>query len=331
MPLEAATFIQSLDATNPTSGDRKSQGDDHLRLIKSVLKSTFPNATSKFYFPTVVVLGANITLTTEHNNAILYLVTTTSFNINLPALTAGDAGWTVTMIKYTVDPNLVFVQPQAGGGINTSTGGPTFVAVGRVCQPTIFTWSGGAWFCLRDGPQIGTVETHFGATLPPGYLWCDGAGYAYGSFNELYTVLGRTTTPDLRGRVEAGRDDMGGVAANRLTNAYFGLPGTGLWNASGNEYRTLATANLPPYTPAGSVTIADPGHSHNYIDYYFGTVTGPVIPSGGSAGSVNTTRATDPATTGITASFAGTAQGGTSTPFTTVQPTAICNKIIRAC
>ncbi len=43
MSLESATYISQLVATNPTSGDPKSQGDDHLRLLKSVLQAQFPN------------------------------------------------------------------------------------------------------------------------------------------------------------------------------------------------------------------------------------------------------------------------------------------------
>ena len=41
MVLETATYISQLTATNPTSSDPVSQGDDHLRLIKSVLQSQF--------------------------------------------------------------------------------------------------------------------------------------------------------------------------------------------------------------------------------------------------------------------------------------------------
>jgi len=43
MALETGTYINSLVATNPTSGDLKSQGDDHLRLIKAAIKASFPN------------------------------------------------------------------------------------------------------------------------------------------------------------------------------------------------------------------------------------------------------------------------------------------------
>lgn len=45
MALESGTYIDSLVATNPTGTDDRSQGDDHLRLIKSTIKNTFPNVT----------------------------------------------------------------------------------------------------------------------------------------------------------------------------------------------------------------------------------------------------------------------------------------------
>lgn len=45
MALESATYINGLDSANPTATDPKNQGDDHLRLIKSAVKATFPNVT----------------------------------------------------------------------------------------------------------------------------------------------------------------------------------------------------------------------------------------------------------------------------------------------
>jgi len=44
MALESATYISGLVSANPPGTDAISQGDDHIRLIKSVLKSTLPNA-----------------------------------------------------------------------------------------------------------------------------------------------------------------------------------------------------------------------------------------------------------------------------------------------
>lgn len=45
MPLETAQFINQLDAANPLGSDPIAAGDDHLRLIKATIKSTFPNIT----------------------------------------------------------------------------------------------------------------------------------------------------------------------------------------------------------------------------------------------------------------------------------------------
>lgn len=46
MGLETATFIDGLVTTNPIGAtDPKSQGDEHLRLIKTTVKNTFPNIT----------------------------------------------------------------------------------------------------------------------------------------------------------------------------------------------------------------------------------------------------------------------------------------------
>ena len=43
MALETGTYIDSLNASNPAATDALSQADDHLRLIKSTVKATFPN------------------------------------------------------------------------------------------------------------------------------------------------------------------------------------------------------------------------------------------------------------------------------------------------
>jgi len=44
MALESAAFISGLVSANPPGTDAISQGDDHLRLIKTVLKASLPNA-----------------------------------------------------------------------------------------------------------------------------------------------------------------------------------------------------------------------------------------------------------------------------------------------
>ena len=45
MTVETATYINQLDSSKPASGDARSEGDDHMRLLKSTLQATFPNIT----------------------------------------------------------------------------------------------------------------------------------------------------------------------------------------------------------------------------------------------------------------------------------------------
>ena len=46
MGLETASYISQLVDTNPVVGDPVGEGDDHLRLIKTVLQTQFPNLTA---------------------------------------------------------------------------------------------------------------------------------------------------------------------------------------------------------------------------------------------------------------------------------------------
>jgi len=45
MALETGTYVDSLVSANPASTDGLAQADDHIRLIKSTIKNTFPNLT----------------------------------------------------------------------------------------------------------------------------------------------------------------------------------------------------------------------------------------------------------------------------------------------
>lgn len=54
MSLETGNYLSNLVSSNPTGSDRKLQGDDHLRLIKSTLQNSFAGITGP-----VVVGGVN--------------------------------------------------------------------------------------------------------------------------------------------------------------------------------------------------------------------------------------------------------------------------------
>lgn len=72
--------------------------------------------------------------------------------------------------------------------------------------------------------------------------------YPHGNGNGSTTF----NVPDRRGRVGAGRDDMGGNAANRLTSGGAGLTGTRLGNAGGSQVHTLTSAQMPSHSHSAS-------------------------------------------------------------------------------
>ena len=53
MGLETASYISQLVDTNPTASDPVSQGDNHLRMIKTVLKNSFPSTSTTAIVPNV--------------------------------------------------------------------------------------------------------------------------------------------------------------------------------------------------------------------------------------------------------------------------------------
>lgn len=79
MTVETAISISQLDATLPAASDPKSEGDNHLRLIKSVLKTQFPN------FGT-----AAMTATTVELNYMVGVTSAVQTQLNARALKAGD-------------------------------------------------------------------------------------------------------------------------------------------------------------------------------------------------------------------------------------------------
>ena len=176
MGLEAltpTTYISGFTQSWPTAGEPKSQGDDHIRLIKGVLQNTFPNATRPFYAPTCVDVFTTTTLTVAHDGAFVTCVTNSGpVGIILPALTTANTGWQVRVMKYGWDTNFVNVAataPTGGPTIYSQVGGTPLIRIGQVIQPAHFVWDGGSWFCSKSGGLIGETINFDGPNVPPGF------------------------------------------------------------------------------------------------------------------------------------------------------------------
>ena len=57
MTVESASYISQLNTAYPAAGDNISEGDDHLRLIKSVLQTQFPNLSTTAVNPTAAQMN----------------------------------------------------------------------------------------------------------------------------------------------------------------------------------------------------------------------------------------------------------------------------------
>lgn len=160
---------------------------------------------------------------------------------------------------------------------------------------------------------IGSIMDYGGATAPTGWLLCYGQAISRTTYAALFAVLGTTygvgdgsttfNVPDLRGRVVAGQDDMGGTSANRLTGTSGSVDGDILGGTGGAETHTLSAAEMPV-------------HSHQQI-FTAGTSGSYGMVDSGAASSSGTNRG-------------NTGNAGSGSAHNNVQPTIILNKIIRA-
>lgn len=104
----------------------------------------------------------------------------------------------------------------------------------------------------------GALFPFAGSSAPTGFLLCAGQAVSRSTYAALFAVIGTaygsgdgSTTfnvPDLRGRVAAGKDDMGGSAASRLTTGGSGLNGASLGASGGAQTHTLTTPEMPSHT-----------------------------------------------------------------------------------
>ena len=153
------------------------------------------------------------------------------------------------------------------------------------------------------------------------YFAMVGTTYGAGDGSTTFNVI------DKRGRVSAGKDDMGGSAASRLTSTYFGTSAAALGAVGGGESNTLSSAKLPAITPAGTVTLVSStirSNTRQNVQLTGGGVSDLQISAPGGDGTE------DNCDTIVAASlsFSGTPFGG-GEPHANVQPTVIVNYILR--
>lgn len=326
MGLETGSFINDLVITNPSAGDSKSQGDDHLRLIKTALKGSFPTSSKAWYNPSTVTKTTDYSvLATDMNKTLIGNTAGGAITFTMPTLVSGDAGWECFVMKLGTNTNPIFIAPPSG----TIQSGSLDLAKTRRCIPgsrTRVLWTGSAWVAERVvSAPVGTVLDFCGSSLPVGFEWPNGQtlGSASANYPDFYLANGGSgVVLDARGRVIAGKDNMGGSTAGRLTSAGVTPGGTTLGAIGGEETHILTEAEMPIHDHAATVN-EDDGHEHS-----FPTFTATFHAAAGAAGDVpfaNSTGTTGASETGISVSIG---DAGSSEAHLNVQPTIVMNKIL---
>jgi len=108
-----------------------------------------------------------------------------------------------------------------------------------------------------SGMAAGTLAPFAGGTIPAGWLSCAGQAVSRSTYAALFLAIGTAhgagdgattfNVPDLRGRAVFGKDDMNGIAANRLTIGGSGINGATLGGVGGGETVTLNTTQMPSH------------------------------------------------------------------------------------
>jgi microcystin-dependent protein len=182
---------------------------------------------------------------------------------------------------------------------------------------------------LTIANPIGRIVAYGGTSAPSRWLLCYGQAISRTTYSSLFAILSTTygsgdgsTTfnlPDLRGRVIAGQDDMGGTSANRLTGLSGGVNGDNLGAAGGAETHTLTEGQLAShdhYSFRNGGSSGNPLTNANYPSFDYtsgGTIDDYVIQGHASVANI-----------GLTDS------AGADQAHNNVQPTIILNYIIYA-
>lgn len=265
MALESGTYIDSLVATNPVATDGLAQADDHMRLTKATILATFPSITG----------AVNATHTEINTVADGDTAATSTTLVDADRVPVNDDG---TMVQVALTDFKTYMN--TSGNILTINGLTYPTADGTSGQFMTTDGAGTLSFASQSTSFLSGMMMPFaGTSAPTGWVFCDGAAISRTTYADLFTAIastygagdGSTTfnVPDLRGRVIAGQDDMGGTSADRLTAQTSGIDGDTLGAVGGTETHTLALTEMPNSYYYNSNLHAVDGTVDNHAGYNF--------------------------------------------------------------
>jgi hypothetical protein len=300
MPVESATYLNQLVATNPLHTDGLDEADSHMRLIKQVILNTLPN------------LGTVANCSAADLNAITgaYNAADGAWSVAAPRPADGNVGGQLMLegasgqtdiLISNAGGQLVFYAGNSAGG--TSTAWTEFGAVSTAGAMTL-TGAFNATSIQKGGYEllpVGTILMWYGsvANIPAGWSLCNGANGTpnlTGSF--ILHADGSTYVPGQTGGTAGSLTATTSTAGLHNHGGLDGLAGaytpTGVTDVQGSHEHTgqtgataLTLAQIPAHTHPQMVS-ATPGPGGNAA-----TPTG-----GGGNGSMDAALSTDYAGSG---------------------------------
>jgi len=207
-------------------------------------------------------------------------------NALYPAGTLFAVGATPPYLLYRSTGSAWDAVGGAGGGITVSDTAPSTPSVGDLWYASLtgktYIYYDSFWVEVGNTGAVditadtiipaGMIMPTASSVQPSGWLYCYGQSISRSTYSRLFTALGTTygsgdgsTTfglPDLRGRVLAGKDDMGGSAASRITSGVSGITATTLGAVGGDQRIQDHT-----HTYSGTTGNDSPDHSHTFAVY----------------------------------------------------------------
>lgn len=357
MGLESATYVGELNALNPDgANDPKSQGDNHIKMIKAALQATFPGMVGRAW--RTQTKSGNYTVLSTDNMSLLNCTTALTLSLTA-AITLGNGHLFLVSANggdVTIDPN----------GSEQIEGGDTIVVPDGymalvLCSGLEFTafylprtqqaWYTGdakvsyrttadpGWVLANDGSIGNSVSaataranddtealfTHFWDTIPDSI--CPVSGGRGANAAEDFAAGKKLTIPKALGRALV----VAGTGAG-LTERLLG-------DSDGAETHTLTQAETPLKQHTHTVSdpthahgVNDGTHAHNYYDVRSGGGTGF---GGISSGPGTTSGVTSSNGSNISIQAAATgislqnASSDSADPHNIMQPSSYMNFMIK--
>ncbi len=160
-------------------------------------------------------------------------------------------------------------------GLSDTSQIPTGAVIETICAPA------GSTVVSKTSTTVTLNQNATVTTVTTAVFFLYGNGNGSTTFN----------VPDLRGYVIAGRTNMGGIASSNLTSTYLGTNPQATGAKGGNQSGTLVTANLPAYTPSGTISQITPAGNNstsNVTNVFSSSGTNTYTPAGTNASSTVT-------------------------------------------